>query len=193
MRTGRREVLQPLEVEEWTDAQQERCGSARVVGMKQKRTRSGSSARVRQPIEYFENFFDKRMFELLAKETVKHTGNIATQDETDKPPAYKYKCPPEWAGTMSKKYQNSREKCKREICKFFGVLIGLGVNGNKHSVKEMMSDDWSVEVGWPKDPKLGISSDWFNAILHSLRCQSDDWKEQIARRSEYRRFAVFWL
>ena len=62
------EVLKELEVEEWTDAQHERCGSACVVGMKQKRTRSGSSARVRQPIEYFENFFDKRkMKEFLSQ------------------------------------------------------------------------------------------------------------------------------
>ena len=68
---------------------------------------------------------------------------------------------------------------------FKAKWILVGVNGNKHSVKEMMSDDWSVEVGWLKDPKLGITSDWFHAILLSLRCQSDDWKEQIATRSEF--------
>ena len=65
------------------------------------------------------------------------------------------------------------------------MLIGLGVNGSKHSVKEMMSDDWSVEVGWLKDPKLGISSDWFRSILHSLRCQSDGLSKETATRSEY--------
>ena len=118
------------------------------------------------------------MFELLAKETVKHTSEIAQQDESQKPLAYKHKWPPRWADTMSRKWVVNRDKCVREIRKFFGVLIGLGVNGSKHSVKEMMSDDWSVEVGWRKDPKLGITSDWFHAILHSLRCQSDDWMEQ---------------
>lgn len=50
------QVLKELEVEEWTDAQQGRCGWARVVEMKQKRTRSGSSGSVLQPIKYFENF-----------------------------------------------------------------------------------------------------------------------------------------
>ena len=179
------EVLEPLKVEEWTDAQKENCGSARVVDIKQQRTRSGSSARVLQPIDYFQNFFDKKMFELLAKETVKHTSEIAQQDESQKPLAYKHKWPPRWADTMSRKWVVSRDKCVREIRKFFGVLIGLGVNGSKHSVKEMMSDDWSVEVGWLKDPKLGITSDWFHAILLSLRCQSDDWMEQTARRGEF--------
>ena len=34
------EVLEELEVEEWTDAHEDKCGSARVAMMKQKNTRS---------------------------------------------------------------------------------------------------------------------------------------------------------
>mmetsp|Transcript_12556 Transcript_12556/g.50481 ORF Transcript_12556/g.50481 Transcript_12556/m.50481 type:complete len:511 (+) Transcript_12556:1934-3466(+) len=86
---------------------------------------------------------------------------------------------------MSDKVGASMDKCEREIRKFFGVLVGLAVSGNKHSVAEMLSDDWSVEVGWLKDPKLGVTSNWFHAVLHSLRCQSDGWSEKTAQQSEY--------
>ena len=80
------------------------------------------------------------------------------QEPKDKPPAYKHACPPRWASMMSEKWGTSKIKCEMEIRKFLGVLVGLGVKKNKHSVKEMMSDDWSVEVRWLKDPKLGITS-----------------------------------
>ena len=179
------QVTGTLEVEEWTDEQKEKCGSARVVMIKEKRTRSGSTPNVLQPIEYFETFFDKRMFGLLAGETLRHINTTAMQEENDKPPHYKHSWPPRWASTMSDKVGISRDKCEREIRKFFGVLVGLAVNGNKHSVAEMLSDDWSVEVGWLKDPNLGVTSDWFHAVLHSLRCQSDEWSEEKAKPSEY--------
>lgn len=86
---------------------------------------------------------------------------------------------------MSVKVGTSRDRCEREIRKFFGVLVGLAISGNKHSLAEMLSDDWSVEVGWLKDPKLGVTPHWFHAVLHSLRCQSDEWSEETAKQSEY--------
>ncbi len=94
--------------------------------------RSGSTCNVLRPIEYFETFFDKRMFGLLVGETLRHINTIAMQEPEDKPEAYKHSWPPRWATTMSDKVGTSRDKCEREIRKFFGVLVGLAVSGNKH-------------------------------------------------------------
>ena len=128
------EVTGTLEVEEWTDEQKEKYGSARVVMIKEKRTRSGSTCNVLHPIEYFETFFDKRVFGLLVGEALRHINTIAMQEPEDEPEAYKHSWPPRWATTMSDKVGTSRDKCEREIRKFFGVLVGLAVSGNRHSV-----------------------------------------------------------